>query len=143
MLLAAHSHAKDHPLLSLEGQPKGQPQAEEMGQYRVMEGEEVNGRPVYQHARGADSYIYSAQWYLCDEESMRAREASGWLRVDDAALTPDQVTGVWEVRDANSDWVDALSVNARVMSKEEVQQQEEEEKHNQMQGELHWLLVLL
>ena len=100
MLLAAHSHAKDHPLLSLEGQPKGQPQAEEMGQYRVMEGEEVNGRPVYQHARGADRYIFFAHdqmWYLCDEESMRAGEAEGWLRVDDAALTPDQVTGVWDM----------------------------------------------
>ena len=75
---------------------------------------------------------------------MRAGGPSGVLsvlRVDDAALTPDQVTGVWEVRDANR-WVDALDVKARVMSTEEVQQKEEEEKQNQMEGE-HWLLVLL
>ena len=93
----------------------------------------------------ADWHIFFAhdqKWHLSHEESMRAGEASDWLRVDDVALTPDQVTGAWEVSDNNRNLVNAPGVKARVMSKEE----EEEERHCTMSckaGNGCWCCFLL
>lgn len=84
----------------IEGQLPGDLQHDCMGTYELQE-QVVNGRPVYRLQGGADMYLFYAmrgsKWCISDGEDMWAGRPKGWCYVVSQALTPDQITELWEV----------------------------------------------
>ena len=117
----AMQHAVHTGPLLLEGQPAGQPCAEDTGGFELMEPAlAVNGRPVYRAANGKEFYFYlgsDSKWNVNDEADMRAGKAYGNVfseAEEPDALTPDQVQGGWKVLDrAKRAYVEAPSVRVR------------------------------
>jgi hypothetical protein len=89
--------------------------------YKLMEGKEVNGRGVWQMARGQEYFMYYSSdeaWYIGRRASMEAGEGAGYMYVASSAPTPDQVTETWRVHDGTAS-VDAPNVRACMCHAEE------------------------
>jgi len=115
--MAAARQCKD---IVLEGQQQGDHNAGLMGVYELMEGKEVNGRGVWQMAGGEEYFMYysdNKEWWVGGREDMGTGDTSytsGWMYVDSAALTPDQVTETWVVSTPDGKtWVNTPKVMAR------------------------------
>ena len=65
-----------------------------MGVYQLMEGKVVNGRAVWQKQGGTQElFLYNANnsmWHVSKREQMEKGEATGFMFLATAALTPDQ-----------------------------------------------------
>jgi hypothetical protein len=114
---AAMEAARQCEEIILAGQQQGDQNAGLMGVYKLMEGKEVNGRGVWQMAGGWDHFMYYSddkEWWVGDRENMEAGRDEGWMYVDSAALTPDQVTETWVVSTPDGKtWVNTPEVMAR------------------------------
>lgn len=96
----ARRHALQVGDVVIEGQAPGELQADRMGMYELQD-RVVNGRLVYRQEGGADMYLFYAsrgsKWCISDGEDMAAGRPKGWCYVVSHALTPDQITELWEV----------------------------------------------
>eukprot|EP00928_Gymnodinium_smaydae_P053743 TRINITY_DN37670_c0_g1_i1.p1 TRINITY_DN37670_c0_g1~~TRINITY_DN37670_c0_g1_i1.p1 ORF type:complete len:587 (-),score=114.41 TRINITY_DN37670_c0_g1_i1:47-1774(-) len=105
----------------LEGRQPGEPQAECMGVYEVLD-RVVNGRFVYQQQCETDLQLYlyyttNEKWYVSDAEDMLAGRPRGWCQVTSQAQTPDKIREVWTVWDAASrTWDVAPHVHCRAVN---------------------------
>jgi hypothetical protein len=118
----AMSAARQCTDILLEGQQQGDHQHYCMGMYELMEGNEMNGRGVWQMAGGVEWFVYYAstkKWLISHRAAMEAGKATGSMYVASTAPTPDQVTETWKVSDGTGGWVDAPKVRARMCSAEE------------------------
>jgi hypothetical protein len=65
-----------------------------MGVYKLMEGKVVNGRAVWQKQGGSkELFLYCGninRWFIGKRERMEKGENKGCMRLNSAALTPDQ-----------------------------------------------------
>jgi hypothetical protein len=101
--------ATDCPVISVTGAPHEQ--AASMGEYRLQPGKEHDGRPAYYNAAATtqhDGYwlyhiptpgVPTGQWNIGPAFGMPA----SYLRVFDAAQTPDAITAEWQEYDPAPD----------------------------------------
>jgi hypothetical protein len=84
-----------------------------MGMYHPMEsGARLNCRPVYQHSSKRAYLVYAQRacaaktmyWWVSHQLGTED-EMSGWLRIEDGAISPEAISGAWEVADGKGSWV--------------------------------------
>ena len=91
------------------------------GVYALQIGTWTCGRPVYKQTGTGERYLFrstNGEWFISDKEDEVTGEPSGWVatqsRGNDAADTPDQLTGGWNKYYTGSEWVDAPKVGVVV-----------------------------
>jgi hypothetical protein len=120
--------------IMIEGQGAGEPRFSMMGPYVRMNGQEVNGRGVWQAAGGKEQFLFYAsngQFFIgTSQVDMTVGKPAGHLSVACAGDTPDKATGHWQMGQGDGRWVDVPKIRARPCSSDEyksaVQQQQEE-----------------
>jgi hypothetical protein len=125
-----------------------------MGVYTRINGKEMNGRAVWQAARGMERYLFYAsdnKWYLgTSKDDMEAGKPTGGLSITGTgANTPDLATATWwQMKDADGGWIDAPGVRVLKCSAAEYEAAMEKKQwarhRSQSMGtsEVNWLMLV-
>eukprot|EP00937_MAST-01D_sp_MAST-1D-sp2_P007985 g7985.t1 len=108
---AAMYEAQAAGTIVMEGQPMGETNAECMGAYELVSGEQVNGRGVWRSDTNAGCFMYytnSNAWCVGSDEDMQKGRQRGWWKVTSAARTPDLIADQerWQVPE-DGEFIDA------------------------------------
>jgi hypothetical protein len=122
----------------LEGQEEGEMSHEDMGVYERVEGNEVDGRGVWQAVGGMDFFLNycssKKQWMVSSREHMEAGNRSCFMLTNSTAATPDQITEQWRVSGTGAGWQDAPKMRVRVCSSVEKHAAEQRVEEEQAQA---------
>jgi hypothetical protein len=122
----ALSEAKGAPSVVMEGLPEDHVQQGCMGRYALVAGAVINKRGVWwmrelqEGAVRQERFLFygfnqkngSKKWYISTREHMEAGRATGFMKVDSMALTPDQIRASWLANDGGDAWPIAPHVQA-------------------------------
>jgi alpha-tubulin suppressor-like RCC1 family protein len=96
-----------------------------MGMYELVEGKVVNDRAVWCMAGDEVLYLYyhaaAPEWWVGEAADMEAGGDEGFMSVESAALTPDQIGPAerWQVFSEYDEWFDAPGIRAYAVKPEQ------------------------
>ena len=80
--------------------------ADKMGEFRMLTGQEVNGKPVYEKEPAVSHMVWASNgyWYVGKREELGKQ--AGWMQVRDSASLPEDISGTWQIwNQAEKKWM--------------------------------------
>ena len=95
--------------------------ADKMGEFRMLTGQEVNGKPVYEKEPAVSHMVWASNgyWYVGKRDELGKQ--AGWMQVRDSAPLPEEISGVWQIwNQMDKRWIPSEAVRVTAVGNERV-----------------------